>query len=80
MILKDRARLAKLMAVEGVSQRQLAGVAGWKSHTYVHRLLTGEAQAVDVDPALRIAHRLGVTVDSLFQETEVEANRRRVVA
>jgi len=80
VILKDRARLAKLMKVENVSQRQLAMIAGWKSHTYVHRLLTGESQTVDMDPALRIAHRLGVTVDSLFAESADELARRRVSA
>lgn len=66
MKLKDRKALAKLMAIQGVSARELARVAGWRSHTYIQRLLKGEATTLRTDPALRIAHRLGVGVDDLF--------------
>lgn len=66
MILRDRKRLAKLMVIQGVSSRQLAEAAGWKSHSYVNRLLRGEVKTLKTDPALRIAHHLGVGVDDLF--------------
>lgn len=66
MLLKDRKQLAKLMVIQGVSARQLASAAGWKSHSYMNRLLSGEARTLSTDPALRIAHRLGVGVDDLF--------------
>ncbi len=66
MILQDRKRLAKLMVIQGVSARTLAEVAGWRSHTYLSRLLRGEANTLKSDPALRIAHHLGVGVDDLF--------------
>lgn len=66
MLLKDRKQLAKLMVIQGVSARQLAKVAGWKSHTYMQRLLKGDAKTLGTDPALRIAHYLGVGVDDLF--------------
>lgn len=66
MVLKDRKQLAKLMVIQGVSGRQLAKAAGWKSHTYLQRLLRGEVKTLDTDPALRIAHKLGVGVDDLF--------------
>lgn len=66
MILKDPKQLAKLMAIQGVSNRKLAKVAGWDSHTYVNRLLKGEARTLRVDPAVRIAHYLGVGTDDLF--------------
>lgn len=66
MQLKDRKQLAKLMVIQGVSARQLANVAGWKSHSYMNRLLAGEVRNLKIDPALRIAHHLGVGVDDLF--------------
>lgn len=66
MILKDRKQLASVMIVQGVSQRELAKAAGWKSHSYLGRLLRGDAKTLDPDAALRIAHRLGLPVDLLF--------------
>lgn len=66
MILKDRKQLAKLMAIQEVSARRLALAAGWKSHSYMNRLLSGEVRTLGTDPALRIAHFLGVGVDDLF--------------
>jgi transcriptional regulator with XRE-family HTH domain len=66
MILKDRKQLASVMIVQGVSQRELAKAAGWKSHSYLGRLLRGEVRSLDGDAALRIAHRLGLPVDLLF--------------
>lgn len=66
MILRDRKRLATVMAVQGVSHRQLAQAAGWKAHSYLGRLLRGEVKTLDPDAALRIAKHLGVGVDDLF--------------
>ncbi|WVX88106.1 helix-turn-helix DNA binding domain protein [Gordonia phage LitninMcQueen] len=67
MILRDRKKLARLMIVQEVSQRELAEAAGWRSHSYLGRLLRGEAKTLDTTPALRIAHHLMVPVDDLFQ-------------
>lgn len=66
MILKDRQKLAKLMVIQGVSARQLAEAAGWKSHSYMNRLLSGDVKSLKPEPALRIAAHLGVGVDDLF--------------
>ena len=66
MILKDRKALARLMALEGLSQRSLAVRAGWRSHSYVGRLVAGKARAVTPSAAARIAAALGVAVDDLF--------------
>lgn len=66
MILKDRKQLASVMIVQGISQRDLAKAAGWKSHSYLGRLLRGEVRTLDGDAALRIAHKLGLPVDMLF--------------
>ena len=67
MILRDRKKLARLMVVQEVSQREVAEAAGWKSHSYLGRLLRGQAKTLEPDPALRIAHFLMTPVDDLFQ-------------
>lgn len=59
-------RLRRLMTRQGVTQRELAAHAGWRSHTYVGRLLRGDADTVTADAAGRIAARLDVPTDSLF--------------
>jgi transcriptional regulator with XRE-family HTH domain len=66
MILKNRKALVKLMAIEGMSQRQLATCAGWRAHSYVGRLINGKARTVTPQAAERIAAALGVAVDDLF--------------
>lgn len=66
MKLTDRKMLAKLMTIQGVSARQLARAAGWKSHSYMNRLLSGEVSTLEPEPAVRIARHLGVGVDDLF--------------
>lgn len=66
MKLKDRRILARLMVIQEVSQRSLAKAAGWKSHTYLGRLLNGTASTCEEEPAVKIARFLGVAVDDLF--------------
>lgn len=66
MRLHDRKRLAKIMAIQGVSARKLAEAAGYKSHAYVTRLLRGEIHSLPTDRAARVALYLGVGVDDLF--------------
>lgn len=66
MILRDRKKLARLMIVQDVSQRSLAEAAGWKSHSYLGRLLRGEVKTLGTEPAVRIAHKLMVPFDDLF--------------
>jgi len=87
MILKDPRQLQKLMVIQDTSGRQLAEVAGYKSHTYVQRLLKGEARTLDPEPAIRIAAYFGVGVDDLFlgkvstnPGESVQSNKRRVAA
>lgn len=66
MILQHRKRLLKLMAIENVSQRKLAEVAGYKSHAYMGRLLRGDVKTLEPEAGLRIANFLDVPVESLF--------------
>lgn len=66
MRLHNRKGLLKLMAIQNVSARTLAREAGWRSHSYMNRLLTGEVTTLEVEPAVRIAKYLGVGVDDLF--------------
>jgi transcriptional regulator with XRE-family HTH domain len=78
MKLTDRKRLAKLMAIQGVSARGLARAAGWKSHSYMNRLLAGEVDTLEVEPAVRIARYLGVGTDDLFV-ARVSSDARQTV-
>ena len=66
MILRDRKKLARLMVIQEETHRSLSEAAGWRSHSYLGRLLRGEVKTLDTDAALRIAHRLRVPVDDLF--------------
>jgi transcriptional regulator with XRE-family HTH domain len=80
MHLTNRRLLAKLLAIQGVSQRELAEAAGWKSHSYLGRLLRGEVTTLEPEPAVRIARFLGVGVDDLFMvktSSGVEQTARR---
>ena len=76
MELIDRKKLQRLMIVHGVSNRALAKEAGWRSHSYMNRLINGTAKTLEPEPALRIAHFLGVGVEDLFL-TRVEGSTGR---
>lgn len=76
MILKDRKKLAKIMAIQEVSQRDIAHAAGWSSHSYLGRLLRGEVNTLDTDAAVRIAHALGVGTDDLFMSRSSSGSRQ----
>lgn len=62
----DPKKIRKLMLIQDVTQRQLAEAAGWQSHSYVARLLSGEIKTVTPDRAARIANYFSVGVDDLF--------------
>lgn len=66
MRLRDRRKLARLMVIQEVTQRELAAAAGWSSHSYLGRLLRGEANTVTPTAAIRISEFLGVPLDELF--------------
>ena len=77
----DHKKIAKLMAIQEVSGREMSRIVGWKSHTYMQRILRGEIRSVDPDVAVMIAATLGVGVDDLFlprvsTETAQVAQRR----
>ena len=77
MQLLDRKKLAKLMVIQGVSQRELARAAGWRSHSYLGRLLRGQANTLELEPAVRIANYLGVGTDDLFL-TKMSTDSRHI--
>jgi hypothetical protein len=71
---EGRKRLARLLVIQEISHRQLAGACGWKSHGMVGHLIAGRRVGVEKDAALVIAKVLGVDVSDLFL-TEIPANR-----
>ena len=66
MRLRNLKTLRTLMVVSDVSQRRLAMAAGYKSHSYMGRILRGEVDTLAPEAALRIARFLQVGVDFLF--------------
>lgn len=66
MQVRDHRKLARLAVIQDASHRQIAEAVGWKSHSYVGRILRGEVKTVDTDAAVRIACYFGVAVDDLF--------------
>lgn len=67
MQLKDGELLAALIKGRKYSLRGFANEAmGWRSHTYLQRLIRGEVRSVKPDTAVLMAHRLGVDLDVLF--------------
>lgn len=75
MRLVDRKRLARLMTIQGVSQRELATAAGWKAHSYLGRLLRGDVDTLEPEHAVRIAEYLQVGTDDLFVARSSTASR-----
>ena len=67
MRLHNRKGLLTLMVVREVSQRRLAAAAGYRSHSYLGRLLRGEVDTLEPTAALRIARHLEVDVGYLFR-------------
>lgn len=80
MYLIDRKRLARTMKVQKVTARQLSQVAGWRSHTYLQRLLKGEVNTLRPEPAVRIAAFLGMDLSDLFMSklSNVSAHSQKV--
>lgn len=66
MKVRDPIQISRLMVRKGVSARELSKAAGWKSHTYLLRILNGQIKSVQPDPARKIAAHLGVDQDRIF--------------
>lgn len=66
MRVQDPKKIRKLLLIQDATQRELAEAAGWQSHSYVARLLTGEIKTVTPERAARIARFFGVGIDDLF--------------
>ncbi len=79
MVVKDAELIRRLMASHRpspISARQMARELGWKSHSYLNRILAGDARTVTPDAACKIAYLLGVPVDLIF-DPRVSANAAR---
>lgn len=66
MEVRDHRKLARLALIQDASHRDIAAAVGWKSHSYVGRILRGQIKSVDPEAAVRMAHYFGVAVDDLF--------------
>lgn len=66
MQVRDHRKIAKLMLIQGVSQRELARALGHGAHSYVGRIARGEVRTVSPEVGARMASFFGVGVDDLF--------------
>lgn len=66
MKVRDPIQISRLMVRKGVSARELSKAAGWRSHTYLLRILDGKIKSVQPEPARKIAEHLGVDTDRIF--------------
>ena len=66
MLVRSHTKLRGYLLVKDISHRQLADALGWKSHSYIGRLVRGQIKTLDPDAALKIAKILEVPVDELF--------------
>lgn len=66
MEIKSLKRLRTLMEIHELSGRDLAEIAGYKSHTYMARVLRGEYKVLGNEHALRLAAFFKVGLDDLF--------------
>lgn len=69
----DGELLGRMIKVKKYSQRQFADMMGWKSHTYLQRLVRGKVRSVTPETAALMSHYLEVPMDVLFV-TKVSAN------
>lgn len=80
MLVRDHRKLARLALIQDASHRQIAEAVGWKSHSYVGRILRGEIRTVDPDAAVRMCHFFGVAVDDFFVSRSAKNPGRNVKA
>lgn len=66
MELEDRKKLARIMAIQGASQRQVCDAAGWSSRGNLIALLNGTKRTLTEARAVRISEFLDVPLSALF--------------
>jgi transcriptional regulator with XRE-family HTH domain len=62
----DHKRLMKFVLLRGVSIRRLAEICDLKSHTYLARVLRGEAKTLNAEAVVRLCHFLELPQDEFF--------------
>lgn len=77
MEVRDLEMLQSLKIVRKVSNRDLAKIAGYKSHSYMNKIMKGDATTLNPEPALRLAKFFQVGVEYLFS-TEVSTNPAQI--
>lgn len=78
MFVRDSRELRRLMARRDVSNRELARAAGYQSHAYMNRLVSGDINTITPQRAKAIARFLKVDLDTLFVSSPSTPGRRSV--
>lgn len=66
MRVNDADLLRRVIKAKRLTARQLSRAMGWKSHSYMNRILNGEVRTVTPDVAVKLAYLLEVPVDLVF--------------
>lgn len=66
MEIRDYRKLARLAVIQDATHREIAEAIGWKSHSYVGRILRGQVKTMDPESAVRLCHFFGVALDDFF--------------
>lgn len=66
MQVKDADLLKRLMATKGLTAREVSRAMGWRSHSYMNRVLAGDVRTVKPDAAVKLAYLLQIPVDLIF--------------
>lgn len=77
MVLKDRKMLGRLIALQDWSIRSLAKSSGFRSHSYLNRLVLGQVSTCSAERAVALCANLQVPLDSLFL-TKMSSDQERV--
>lgn len=79
MELTDHRKFAKLVLLAGLSQRGLAQMLGFESHTYINRLAKGEVKTVTPETAAKICVALDLAMTDLFvpKTTNIPVRKRQ---
>jgi transcriptional regulator with XRE-family HTH domain len=78
MQVRDHRKLARLALIQDATHRDIATAVGWKSHSYVGRILRGQVKTVDPEAAVRMCHYFGVAVDDFFVSRSSKNPRRNI--
>lgn len=66
MLVKDLDLLLRIAESKGISKRQMAFAAGYRSHGHMYKILDGRTKSMSPKRAMMLANYLGVDLGVIF--------------